>query len=44
MIAFTSEKEGSMELFMMNIDGSNQKQLTYNPYEDGFAAWSPHWK
>ena len=44
MIAFTSEKEGNMEIFVMNIDDLNQKQLTHNPYEDGFATWAPIWK
>ena len=29
------------ELFIMNPDGSNQRPLTDNQYEDGTPAWQP---
>ena len=36
--------EGDTEVFVMDADGSNQKQLTVNTLEDEFPAWSPDGK
>ena len=38
-IAFSSEREGNREIYVMNADGKNQQRLTNNRHED----WSPSW-
>ena len=40
-IAFVSDRDGNMEIYGMNADGSNQVNLTNNPAEDRCPAWSP---
>ena len=42
-IAFTSNRDGNDEIYVMNADGSNQMQLTNNPTGDGDVepAFSP---
>lgn len=42
-IAFTSDRDGNPEIYIMNADGSNQTQLTNNPtgYGDVEPALSP---
>src|SRR5688500_4859807 len=51
-IAFTSNRDGNYEIYVMNAEGSNQTRLTYNeprvPYvqnpfdgEDMEPAWNP---
>ncbi len=40
-IAFTSDRDGDAEVFVMNADGTHQAQLTENDEWDGAAAWSP---
>ena len=39
-IAFTSDRDGDYELYLMNADGSNVRQLTHN---DRHADWVPTW-
>jgi Tol biopolymer transport system component len=41
VIAFVSERGGNQDLFIMNADGSDQRPLTSNPAQDGWASWSP---
>ena len=44
-IAYSSNPDGSYnyEIFMMNSDGSNQHQITYNSYfSDHNPSWSPN--
>ena len=43
MIAFASERGGDAEIWTMNANGSNQRQLTFNDGElhDEFPNWSP---
>src|SRR5437667_6569032 len=47
-IAFSSDRNGFLDIYMMNMDGSNQRQLTFgavNP-ADGFrrtGATNPMW-
>lgn len=40
-IAFHSWRDGDMEIFVMNRDGSNIRQVTSNRVDDGFPEWSP---
>ena len=42
-IAFTSERDGNPEIYVMNADGSGVTRLTYNDARDldSFPAWSP---
>ena len=40
-IAFTSERSGSFDLYLMNFDGSNVRRLTDDHATDLFAAFSP---
>ena len=42
-IAFVSERDGNPEIYVMDVDGSNQTRLTHNFTEikDDFPNWSP---
>ena len=40
-ILFTSKRDGNLEVYMMNPDGSEQVNLTQHPATDLQAAWSP---
>jgi TolB protein len=40
-IAFTSDRDGNLEIYVMNNDGTGQLRLTNNPGVDCFPAWSP---
>jgi TolB protein len=40
-IAFGSNRDGDCEIYVMDADGKNQRNLTENPAEDWGAAWSP---
>ena len=33
-----------VEIFVMNADGSNQTQITFNEFNDEVPAWSPDGK
>lgn len=39
-IAFMSNRDGNWEIYVMNADGSNQRRLTNNVYNDLFPTWS----
>jgi len=39
-IAFISERDGDRELFVMDYDGANQTQVTFNKVPDMLPAWS----
>jgi Tol biopolymer transport system component len=39
-IAFTSNRDGIPEIYVMNSDGTNQVNLTHNPV---YGGWSPSW-
>jgi Tol biopolymer transport system component len=43
-IAFTSDRDGSQEIYLMNPDGTNQTTLTNNSIVDDHAMWSPNGK
>ncbi|NWG32865.1 MAG: PD40 domain-containing protein [Chloroflexi bacterium] len=40
-LAFTSGKNGDLEIFRIDIDGNNQRQLTNSIGEDSGPVWSP---
>ncbi len=40
-IAFASDRDGNLEIYMMDADGSNQVNLTRNPADDAAPSWSP---
>jgi Tol biopolymer transport system component len=40
-IAFTSIRDGSSEIYVINADGTNQLNLTNHPAIDGGPEWSP---
>ena len=39
-IAFTSNRDGSYEIYVMNADGSNQTRLTNDPADDDDPSFS----
>ncbi len=40
-IAFISSRDGDWEIFVMDSDGRNQTQLTFNDNFDSSPAWCP---
>jgi Tol biopolymer transport system component len=40
-IAFTSDRDGNHEIYVMNADGSNQVRITNHPGVDDCPTWSP---
>ena len=40
-IAFDSYRDGNIEIYVMNADGSNQTRLTNNPGRVLDLSWSP---
>ncbi len=40
-IAFTSDRDGNVEIYVMDVDGSNVIRLTNNPTPDLFPVWLP---
>ncbi len=40
-IVFLSTRSGNANLWLMEPDGSNQTQLSFNQYGDIYVAWSP---
>ena len=43
-IAFASHRDGNWEIYAMDNDGDNQRNLTNNPSDDQFPSWSPDGK
>ena len=43
-IAFSSNRDGNWEIYVMNTDGSGLERLTSNAAHDGLPAWSPDGK
>ncbi len=39
-IAFVSDRDGDYEIYVMNLDGTNVRQLTDNAATDSYPAWS----
>ena len=42
IICFNSGRDGNGELYIMNADGTGQKNITHNPDNDGYGSWSPN--
>lgn len=40
-IAFTSDRDGNNEIYVIGADGSGRTRLTRNQASDVFPAWSP---
>src|SRR5256885_2251960 len=40
-IAFTSNRDGNDEIYVMNADGTGVTRLTNDPASDSQPAWSP---
>jgi TolB protein len=40
-IVFTSDRDGNLEIYVMNADGTDQIRLTNNSIVDDHAMWSP---
>ncbi|MFN2509982.1 MAG: TolB family protein [Pyrinomonadaceae bacterium] len=40
-IAFTSDRDGNLELYSINSDGTDLRRLTFNSGMDNYPAWSP---
>ena len=43
-IAFSSGRDGNLEIYVMDGDGRNQRRVTVNPARDEYPAWSPDGK
>ena len=43
-IAFTSNRDGNAEIYVMDADGGNQRRLTKNRHVDASPSWSPDGK
>jgi Tol biopolymer transport system component/alpha-tubulin suppressor-like RCC1 family protein len=40
-IVFTSQRDGTYQIYLMNADGSGQTRLTHDTFSDHHPAWSP---
>ncbi|HMB93177.1 MAG TPA: DPP IV N-terminal domain-containing protein [Rhodothermales bacterium] len=40
-IAFESTRDGNLEIYVMQADGSHQKRLTFDPATDASPSWAP---
>src|SRR5690606_9229131 len=40
-IAFISDRDGDMEIYTINLDGSQLTQITQNAVHDSLPIWSP---
>jgi hypothetical protein len=41
-LAFTSDREGNLDIYTMNSDGSNQTRLTSNTDNDDYPSWAAY--
>jgi len=41
LIAYNSERDGNTDIYVMNTDGTQQRQLTDDPAYDAWPSWSP---
>jgi len=40
LIAFTTERDGNLEIYVMNPDGSEERNISRNPARDSSPSWS----
>jgi TolB protein len=40
-IAFASDRGGSQQIYVMNVDGSSQRRISFSAGENGTPVWSP---
>jgi Tol biopolymer transport system component len=40
-IGFVSDRDGNPEVYVMNADGSGQRNLTRSPWDGSVFAWAP---
>jgi TolB protein len=40
-IAFTSDRDGNCEIYVMNADGTQQTRLTESAAIEDYPSWSP---
>ena len=40
-LAFSSDRDGNAEIYIINADGTGLERLTYSPSSDTSPAWSP---
>ena len=40
-VTFMSDRDGNLEVYVSNIDGSNPVNISNNSADDGWAVWSP---
>ena len=40
-LAFVSDRDGDLEVFVMAADGSDVRQVTRGPDVDTYSSWSP---
>ena len=43
-IAFSSDRDWNMEIYVMDNDGDNLRNLTNNDFDDKYPSWSPDGK
>ena len=43
-IAFSSDRDGNKEIYVMDADGKNQRRITRNPSRNTDPSWSPDGK
>ena len=40
-IAFSSDRDGNFQIYLMDADGSNQRNISNSSLSDSFSNWSP---
>ena len=41
LVAYSSDQQGSADLYLMRADGTGVKRLTWTPHEETDPVWSP---
>lgn len=41
IVAFSSDRDGNVEIYVMRLDGTGLRRLTENEAEDNYPRWSP---